>query len=96
MFKLWTDYEFLDGPLKSWSVGGGVFAVSTFSSSNIYQYGYGTLSARIGYKINEHLEAALNLNNLTDAVYYQTVTSPLYNNMYGAPFNAMFTLRGRL
>lgn len=96
MFKLWTDYEFLEGPLRDWSIGGGVYAVSTFSSNNIYQYGYGTLSARIGYKINEHLEVALNLNNITDAVYYQTVGSPGYNNMYGAPFNAMFTLRGRL
>jgi outer membrane receptor for ferric coprogen and ferric-rhodotorulic acid len=94
IFKVWSSYDFQSAPLKGWSVGGGLYAVSSFGNNGFMQSGYATLNASIGYQISKHVHAGLNLNNLTNRKYYQTVGGyDQYNNVYGAPFSAILTLR---
>jgi len=94
MLKLWSDYDFKTGHLKDWSLGAGLYAASSFGTNGFTQGGYATLNANIAYRITERLHAGVNLNNITDAKYYQTLDGyDQYNNIYGAPFNGTFTLR---
>ncbi|MFD2640673.1 TonB-dependent siderophore receptor [Pseudomonas japonica] len=95
-FNLWTDYQFSDGPLKDFSVGGGVRAVSaTYYRRNVdfEQRGYALTSAQIGYRINKNLSVKLTGNNLFDRKYYERVDSPWGSNFYGEPRNFTFTVR---
>ncbi len=94
--NLWTAYEFTDGPLQDFSVGGGVRAVSaTYYRRNVdfEQGGYAITTAQIGYKINKHLSVKLTGNNLFDRKYYERVDSPWGSNFYGEPRNFTFTVR---
>ncbi|MFC4308026.1 hypothetical protein ACFPN2_02930 [Steroidobacter flavus] len=50
-------------------------------------------SGRVAYQIDRHWNAALNLNNLTDRTYYQTVNDVQFGNWYGEPRNYMLTVR---
>ncbi len=45
-------------------------------------------SARAAYQIDAHWNAALNVNNLFDKVYYQTVGDSTSGNWYGEPRNS--------
>ncbi|OLS60635.1 Ferripyoverdine receptor precursor [Pseudomonas putida] len=95
-FNLWTDYQFSDGPLQDFSVGGGVRAVSaTYYRRNVdfEQGGYATTSAQIGYKVNKNVSLKLTGNNLFDRKYYERVDSPWGSNFYGEPRNFTFTVR---
>ena len=68
-----------------------------FTSFFPYQFtqkGYVLVSARLGYRINPQLRVGLNVNNLTNHRYYQTVGSSTSGNFYGAPRNFMLTLLG--
>lgn len=47
------------------------------------------------YRINRSWSATLNLRNVFDKTYYQTVGISGYGNWYGEPRNASVTLRGR-
>lgn len=72
----------------------------TGSSTGQAQYsftqgGYTLLSARVQYEINDRWSAALNLTNITDKTYYQTVGTSAWSNWYGAPRGYMVTLRGK-
>ena len=51
--------------------------------------------ARVGYQINRHWSAALNLANLFDKTYYQTIGAPAWGNFYGEPRSVTVSLRGR-
>ncbi|MEE1921694.1 TonB-dependent siderophore receptor [Pseudomonas sp. 148P] len=95
-FNLWTDYQFSDGLLQDFSVGGGVRAVSaTYYRRNVdfEQPGYAITSAQIGYKVNKHVSVKLTGNNLFDRKYYERVDSPWGSNFYGEPRNFTFTVR---
>ncbi|WP_110970307.1 TonB-dependent siderophore receptor [Pseudomonas huaxiensis] len=94
--NLWTDYEFSDGPLKDFSIGGGVRAVSaTYYRRNVdfEQGGYAIATAQVGYKVNQNLSVKLTGNNLFDRKYYERVDSPWGSNFYGEPRNLTFTVR---
>jgi outer membrane receptor for ferric coprogen and ferric-rhodotorulic acid len=93
IFKLWTNYEIQEELLRGWSVGVGVNAVSRFGNNGYYQDGYATLGARLAYKLNEHVTASVNFDNITDMKYYQTVGAAAYNNTYGEPFSFNFNVR---
>lgn len=100
LFKLWSHYRFSDqdlgGSMKGWSLGLGVQAQSDIYIANgSHQGGYATVSATVGYRINPRWHAQLALNNLIDRSYLQSVGSATFHNMYGAPRNAMLTLRGQ-
>ncbi|WP_158080921.1 TonB-dependent siderophore receptor [Pelomonas sp. KK5] len=55
---------------------------------------YAVATLRAGYRVNDDWALALNLNNLFDRRYYQTVASTVGGNFYGAPRNLTLTLRG--
>ncbi|MFG6175963.1 TonB-dependent siderophore receptor [Halomonas sp. THAF12] len=95
--NLWTRYRFSDDPTHGWRIGAGLNTLSgTYAESGgqtIEQGGYTTVSALVGYRVNEHLDIALNGNNLTDKEYYTTVRGLTKHNYYGAPRNAMLTMK---
>ncbi|UVL89091.1 TonB-dependent siderophore receptor [Pseudomonas sichuanensis] len=95
-FNLWTRYEFKDGPLDGFSVGGGVRAVSqTYYKRDVdfVQGGYSVATAQLGYRFNKHLSSTLTANNLFDRKYYERVDSAWGANFYGEPRNLTLTLR---
>ena len=56
---------------------------------------YATLDLRASFDINPNWQLALNVNNIFDKVYYQTLGSSFVNNWYGEPRSAMLRLDGR-
>ena len=60
------------------------------------QSGYALASLRGEYRINRSWSAALNINNLFDKTYYQTVGTADAFNFYGEPRNVMLTIKGSL
>lgn len=57
--------------------------------------GYTTVSLRAGYRINHRFDVALNIDNLFDERYWQSVGSRGGQNYLGAPRMAQLTLRAR-
>ena len=97
--KLWSKYEFAEGPTKGLSVAGGVnLSSGTFSRSGAItwrQDTYAVVSAQLGYRLNQNLEFNLTANNLFDETYYVRVASGGRQSYFGEPRNVMFTLRAR-
>ncbi|WP_158219437.1 MULTISPECIES: TonB-dependent receptor [unclassified Achromobacter] len=98
MFKLWTQYHFVDefnAALAGWTVGGGMYVQSDIDNDTVRQRGYATFSARVAYRINDRWEASVLANNLFDRTYLRTTGYAAYYNSYGEPRNVMLTLRGK-
>lgn len=55
------------------------------------QGSYAIVGVRVSYAIDPHWRVALNVNNLFDHIYFQTLGSPYGNDWYGEP--RAFTLR---
>lgn len=55
---------------------------------------YSVATLRVGYRVNERWNLALNVDNLFNRHYYQTIGATSGGNWYGAPRNWMLTLRG--
>ncbi len=95
LVKLWTTYR-LPGDSRKWTVGGGVVASSKFynqdSGGQLVAGGYATVGLRVGYQANEHISAAINVDNLTDARYLYSVNGT-QNGFLGAPRTVLFSLR---
>jgi len=97
-FKLSTSYR-LPGGLYRWRVGGTLYAQSRIranDSSGIVQSGYAVVGLHAAYSPNDDVELRLNLNNLFDRRYYQTVGWSDGGNVFGAPRNFLLTMRYRL
>ena len=58
------------------------------------QGGYAVWNAMLQYKVDPRWTVTLNLNNLFDKTYYQSVGYASGSNYYGSPRSAMLTLRG--
>jgi len=56
---------------------------------------YAVFSGRLQYQASNRWTAALNINNITDRRYYQTVGTPMGANWYGEPRSVMLTVRGQ-
>jgi outer membrane receptor for ferric coprogen and ferric-rhodotorulic acid len=54
---------------------------------------FAVVGARVGYDISDAWSVALNLNNLLDKTYYQTVGTSGYGNWYGAPRSYTVSLK---
>ncbi|MEX3774715.1 TonB-dependent siderophore receptor [Pseudomonas sp. MYb118] len=92
ILRTWANYR-LPGDLKALSVGGGVNAQSRAAGYGYYgreQGGYAVWNARVAYDFDEHLTAALNLNNVFDRRYYEAVDYD--HNFYGDPRNVLMSL----
>lgn len=93
MAKLWSHYSF-NGALTGWKAGLGVQAQSDLSvADGSHQAGYAIVSASVGYQINPQWSAQLNLDNLTDRSYLQSLGGRTFHNMYGTPRSALLTVR---
>jgi outer membrane receptor for ferric coprogen and ferric-rhodotorulic acid len=62
----------------------------------IVQGFYSVESVRYTYRISPNWTASLNVNNLFDRTYYQTVGTTNGGNWYGAPRNLLLNIQGRL
>lgn len=103
MFRMWTDYTlpFADERL---SIGGSVSAQSrivmpvTFPVvTDVVQGGWSVYALRFGYRISDTWNLGLNINNVTDKVYYPKIASSVSCcSLYGEPRNYMLTLRADL
>lgn len=68
-FTLWNTYR-VQPQLK---LGGGVAAVGKMyanAANSLWVPGYAKVDAMASYNVNSHLQLQLNLNNLTDKLYY--------------------------
>jgi len=74
-FKLWTTYEYLDGPRKGLGFGGGLTFVGkrtvAYDNTIGWMDGYKTLDAVVYYKI-KNTRYSLNAYNLTNKKYWAT------------------------
>ncbi len=92
--NLWTQYGFSGGMLGGLHVGGGVTAMSDFSSSNgVEAPGYAVVDAMLGYDFTAHVSGQLNFHNIFDREYYNRVGGVNTFNMVGAPSNVVASLR---
>jgi outer-membrane receptor for ferric coprogen and ferric-rhodotorulic acid len=63
---------------------------------NITQGFYAVESLRFAYRISSRWTASLNVNNVFDRIYYQTIGETNSGNWYGAPRNFLLKIQGRL
>ncbi len=90
--RIWSTYA-----LGDWSFGGGVnYQSEVYRNDGIYrisQGAYALVNLRLGYKVDEHWSAAVNVNNLTDKTYYQRLGTLRNGSRYGEPRSVVATLR---
>jgi outer membrane receptor for ferric coprogen and ferric-rhodotorulic acid len=104
LFKLNTVYT-LPGELNQWRVGANLYSQSsifnkgsnsTFGQYHIEQRTYALVGLMAGYKVNQHLDTRLNINNLFDKKYYQGIASNSTwspYDVYGDPRNFSITAK---
>ncbi|MBV6287442.1 TonB-dependent siderophore receptor [Pseudomonas aegrilactucae] len=98
LFKLNTTYT-LPGALQRWRVGGGLTSQNTtFNQGEGYrieQEGYTLVDLMVGHRLTENIDLRLNVNNVFDKKYYQTINSNTWNafNVYGEPRNFMLSAK---
>lgn len=94
--RIWANYR-LPGVWHRWALGGGLSVQSRSTEFGYYgrsQGGYALLDARLGYDVSERLSLALNLSNLTDRKYYQSISYD--RNFFGPPRAYMLTAQYRM
>lgn len=81
------------------SAGLGLQAQSRYTVTSggvtLRQGGYALAHARLGWRIDRHFTAALNVNNLFDKHYYQSLSGTAWNNRYGEPRSVMLSVRAQ-
>jgi len=104
VFKAFTTYQ-LPGDLNRWTIGGGIYGQNTIYNTGtndylttfdyrIEQKAYTLVDLMTSYKASENVNIRLNVNNLFDKRYYQSIgTNTDYGtSLYGDPRNAMVTV----
>lgn len=86
--------HFVNGTLKAWNQNSGQFDGPSVPFQ-FSQGGYAVWNSRIAWQVDNNWSVALNVNNLFDKTWYQTLGSADNGNFYGEPRNAMVTVRGR-
>lgn len=96
ILRIWTNYD-LPFDHRRWSVGAGVQAQSEFSTQSgdltIRQGGHAITNLRLGYKMDKDWDVALNVNNVFDRKYYQSLFGLQWSNRYGNRRNFAVTFR---
>ncbi|WP_220812680.1 TonB-dependent siderophore receptor [Pseudomonas paralcaligenes] len=104
LFKLNTVYT-LPGELSRWRVGANLYGQSsifnkgsnsTFGAYHIEQDAYLLVGLMAGFKVSEHLDTRLNVNNLFDKKYYQGIASNSTwspYDVYGEPRNFVLSAK---
>ena len=108
LLKVWTSIR-LPGALARLTVGGAVRAQTdaaygqyrdcTSSSSNcvdarLNQKAFAVLDLRVGFEIDRHWRVALNVNNVLDKTYYETLYTS-NRGWYGEPRNFMLRIEAK-
>lgn len=102
--NLYTNYRFGgDNILKGLSIGGGLRYSGAILGElpggrsgpgpRLRAPGYTTVSLRASYEISPRAQLAINVDNLFDKTYWQSLSSVRGGNYYGAPRSVMATLR---
>lgn len=108
-FKFWNSFNLYGSDvLDRTKIGVGVLAKSASYSTgvicstlvdctnfNFVSPSYAVFSARADYQINDQWDIGLNLNNLFDRHYYETVGTYQGGFWYGEPRNMLLSLRGK-
>lgn len=99
LFKAATTYQ-LPGVFSKARVGADVLAQSAtygrVGTGHAEQDAYAVLGLMAGYRFDEHWDARVNLNNLTDEKYWQGIPTATGSGTYGDPRNLMFSLKWSL
>ncbi|MDR1163655.1 MAG: TonB-dependent siderophore receptor, partial [Candidatus Accumulibacter sp.] len=96
LFKATTMYRLPGG---QWRVGGNVYWQNeTYYKStgfNSRQDSYAVVDLIAGYRISRDVDLQLNINNLFDKTYYQSISSSgtMGGNVYGMPRNVLLSVR---
>ncbi|PWR25460.1 TonB-dependent siderophore receptor [Zavarzinia aquatilis] len=90
-FKLFTTYR-LPEDIAPLTVGGNLRWQSDMTNTNFHytQESYALLDLMGRWQINDHLSAAVNVNNVFDETYYASIG---WMGYYGEPRNVTLTLR---
>jgi TonB-dependent siderophore receptor len=100
LFKLYTTYRFQsEGWLHRLSIGGGLNAQSTTTYSG-YQYfmqqkPYALLSLRADYQVDKTWDLGLNIDNVTNTKYFQSIPASGGGGFYGQPMAYTLTLKSK-
>lgn len=100
--KLSTMYH-LPGAYNQWRVGGALRVQSKTTSQSytqadgylIEQSPFAVVDFSLGYQLTKNLDLQLNVYNLFDKKYYETLQVRNGANYFGAPRNALLTLRAK-
>lgn len=97
--RVFSTYR-LSGALKGVTVGGGAQlqddAYVTSGALTSRQGGYAVYNAMLAYRINERYALQVNVNNLSDKVYYKKFAPTGIGYYYGDPRNVVVSLRASL
>jgi outer membrane receptor for ferric coprogen and ferric-rhodotorulic acid len=104
MVKLWTTYR-MPGNLNGLTIGGGVnWQSKTYSTVDAWpinrdvyweQNAFAVANLMARYEFNKQLSATLNVNNLFDKKYINSVSDWWYSGNYGAPRSVALNLKYR-
>nr|WP_314486379.1 TonB-dependent siderophore receptor [uncultured Pseudomonas sp.] len=99
LFKAATTYH-LQGNLHKARIGADVLAQSKtygrVGNGHAEQGAYGVVGLMAGYRLDEHWDARVNLNNVLDQKYWQGIPTASGSGTYGDPRNVMFSLKWTL
>lgn len=99
LFKAATTYH-LQGNLHKARIGADVLAQSKtygrVGNGHAEQGAYGVVGLMAGYRLDEHWDARVNLNNVLDQKYWQGIPTASGSGTYGDPRNVMFSLQWTL
>ncbi len=94
MLRLWASWR--PQAAADWSFGlGASWQTETEASGGIAQPAYALWHARAGYRFDARWSLALNVDNLFDKDYWQTVGPTGWGNFRGEPRSATATVRYR-
>ena len=92
--KLTTSYR-LPNAFSQWRIGGSLYAQDRVKSNidtRIQQPGYAIVGLNAAYRLTPQTEFRLNVNNVFDKRYYQSLGWDGGGNMFGTPRNFMVTV----
>lgn len=99
LFRLWTNYRF-HGVLDKLNIGGGINVSSRYfvkyTDYTLAQGGFATVNLQAGYDVTKNVSAQLNINNLFNRYYYQSLGGVGNGNFLGDLRSVLFTLRFRM
>lgn len=98
LIKLFSSYQ-LPGELNAWRVGAGMRMQNEIykdtGAIRIRQGGYTVADLMLAWQATPELSVNLNINNLFDKYYYESIGSPTNGNGFGAPRNFLITAKYR-